>query len=141
MRTAFSTAVHGRAPRGAIGVLLGAALLSGCGYFPVPPDPIRLVDSPAEVSTCRRLGSVGTARTDGEGPFRFDELTVAVPAVGRLAGPRAPIDPTPDGPNLAVRLNVMRDAALALRASDLLLVRRRGRDWAYVEGVAYRCRY
>lgn len=131
-------------PLALLGVALLSGLVSGCGYFPVPPDPIRLVDSAAEVSTCRRLGSVGVVRTDGEAPLRYDDLTVAVPA----ADPRAAGWPgvsvrrvtSADGPNLAVRLNLMRDAALALRASDLLLARRRGRDWSYVEGIAYRCR-
>lgn len=123
----------------ALAILL-AATAGGCGYFPVPPDPIRLVDSPAEVSTCRRLASLGTVRTDGEEPYRYDELTVAVPG----AGPRPGLivgSAGPEGPNLAVRINAMRDAALALGATDLLLSRRRGRDWSYVEGIGYRCRY
>ena len=33
----------------------------------------------------------------------------------------------------------MRDGALALGATDLLLSRRIYRDWSYVEGIAYAC--
>lgn len=117
------------------------ALAAGaCSYVPVPPDPIRYVTSPADVSRCRKLGNVGFARTDGVGPYRFSDRTVPV-----LATPGASDIPRPiptgeiSGPNFAVTLEVMRDAALSLGASDLLLSRRIFRDWSYVAGIAYSC--
>ena len=121
-----------------------ASLAGGCAYYPVPPDPIRIIDSPAEVSTCRRLGSTGApVRTDGRGPFSYSEITTLVPAPGPT-GFGAPVGvpavgvPAGDA-HFSQRLNAMRDAAVALGATDLLLVRRRLRDWSYVEGVAYLC--
>lgn len=126
--------------------LLGAVSLGGCGYFPVPGDPIRILTSPAEVSVCHRLGSVGYARTDGTGRYDFSQITVAVPgyptgrpAVGEF-GPSPYGNEIVGGGNFAVRLNVMRDAALAIGASDLLLSRKIYRDYSYVEGIAYSCR-
>lgn len=123
--------------------LLGGGLLSGCGYFPVPPDPIRIVDSPADVGACRRLGSTGPAvRTDGRGPFLYGAITEAV----RVDSPAATVFGGPglasrDMDHFGQRLNMMRDVALNMGATDLLLVRRRLRDWSYVEGVAYFCRH
>jgi len=117
-----------------------ALALGACGYVPVPPDPIRYVTSPADVMSCRRLGNVGYTRTDGVGPYSFSDLTVPV-----LTRPRPGDRPNPipsgeiRGPNFAVTLEVMRDAALSLGASDLLLTRRFYHDWSYVSGTAYRC--
>ncbi len=123
--------------------LLGAGFLAGCGYFPAPPDPIRLVDSPTDVARCRSLGSVGgPIRTDGSGPYIFGALTTPV----RASSPAAVPPPggwgvLPEADNFAVRLEPLRDEALRRGATDLLLVRRVKRDWSYVEGVAYRCPY
>ena len=115
--------------------------LGGCSYVPTAADPIRYITSPAEVSACRRLTSVGLARTDGESQFELLELTGAAP------GQNLPYTYGPPlagreivGPNFAARLNVMRDAAISLGATDLLLTRRIYRDWSYVEGIAYVCR-
>lgn len=129
--------------RRALGVILAGTIgLGGCAYFPRDPDPIRIVDSPADVGACRRLGSTGApVRTDGKQPYFYGSLTKVVPAGSPAAAPAFGtfgVQPTSD--NLAVRLDGMRDAALALGATDLLLVRRTYRDWSYVEGVAYRCR-
>ena len=125
-------------------VLIAATGLAGCGYMPVPPDPIRYVTSPAEVSTCRKLGGVGFARTDGQGPYNFGDLTVPAPAYLAPAYPPERVGyglPSGEivGRNFAVRIEVMRDGALALGATDLLLSRRIYRDWSYVEGIAYAC--
>lgn len=130
--------------RNLILALCGAFSLGGCGYYPVPPDPIRIMTSPSEVSTCRRLGSVGFARTDGEGPFTYNNITMAVPSFlvdQPTYGQYAPYSAGQEiqGQNFAVRLNFMRDAALALGASDLLLKRRFYQDYSYVEGTAYGC--
>ena len=125
-------------------VLAGAAAVSGCSYFPTPPDPIRYVTSPADVVVCRRLGSVGIARTDGVGPFDYSVITVVEPEDGQphaepLAAALGWSGREIPGPNFAVRLNVMRDSALALGATDLLLSRRFYHDYSYVEGIAYDC--
>ena len=114
--------------------------LGGCGYVPIPADPIRYVTSPADVMSCRKLGAVGFARTDAtNGPYSFTDRTVIVPAFG----PPASISAFPvgeiEGPNFAVRLETMRDAAFSLGATDLLLTRRIYRDWSYVSGTAYLC--
>lgn len=122
-------------------VPLGLALAVGaCAYVPIPPDPIRYVNSPVDVKNCRKLGPVGYSRTDGVGPYRFSDRTIAVLAYPRPSDVAHPI-PRGEilGPNFAVTLEVMRDSALALGASDLLLSRRIYRDWSYVAGTAYRC--
>ncbi len=121
--------------------MLVATLVAGCGYFPVPPAPLRLVDSPADVATCRSLGKVGgPIRTDGRGPYVYGALTTPVPA----SSPDAVPPPggwgvLPKADNFAVRLEPLRDEALRRGATDLLLIRRPYRDWSWVEGVAYRC--
>ncbi|HMO29603.1 hypothetical protein [Enterovirga sp.] len=117
-----------------------ALATGGCGYIAVPPDPIRYVTSPADVASCRRLGAVGYTRTDGVGPYRFSDLTTPVLSYPRPGDTAHPI-PSGEivGPNFAVTLEVMRDAALSLGASDLLLSRRIYHDWSYVAGTAYRC--
>lgn len=124
-----------------VGLAAVTTCLSGCGYFPVPPDPIRIVTSPAEVSVCRRLGSVGVTRTDGTGPFNYGDVTVAVPTNSLSAyDARTLAARQVVGDNFGVRLNLMRDAALNLGATDLLLSRRIYRDYSFVEGIAYICR-
>jgi hypothetical protein len=131
-----------RSPRFLRFAALGLALATGaCGYVPVPPDPIRYVVSPTDISSCRRLGDVGYTRTDGVGPYRFSDRTIPVLTTPLPGDIRRPI-PTGEivGPNFAVTLEVMRDAALALGATDLLLTRRIYKDWSYVSGTAYRCR-
>ena len=122
-----------------LGILIGASLLGGCAYFPTPPDPIRYVDSPADVALCRRLGPVsGAVPTHGTAPLVISSLTVAVPAPAVSGTPLPPAPPS--GPGFVYELNAMRDRAQALGATDLYL-RRLNRDWSYVEGVAYRCRH
>lgn len=122
--------------------LLLLACVGGCNYYPVPLDPIRYGTSPAEVSTCRRLGDVGLARTDGGGLYRYDFRTVLVPQSAPSYATPGPATAGGEiqGENFAYRLERMRDSALSLGATDLLLSRRIYHDWSYVEGVAYRCR-
>ena len=36
---------------------LAATLLAGCSYFPTPPHPVRLNDSPTDVAACRSLAA------------------------------------------------------------------------------------
>lgn len=117
---------------------LVATTLAGCGFY--PPDPIRYRTSTADVSICHKLGSVGLSRTDGQ-TSTFADVTEILPQLspdppGYRGGPGGEVA----GPNFAFRLDVMRDAALGLGATDLLLARRIYRDWSYVEGIAYRCR-
>ena len=121
--------------------LIGVSLLSGCGYFPTPPDPIRLGDSPVDVAACHSLGSVGgPIRTDGRGPYLYGALTTPVRTSSPAAiAPHGGWGVQPEADNFAVRIQPLRDEALRRGATDLLLVRRIKRDWSYVEGVAYRC--
>ena len=119
--------------------LIGASLLSGCGYFPTPPDPIRLVDSPVDVAACLSLGPVGgPIRTDGRGPYLYGALTTPVRASAAVAPPGG-WGVQPEAENFAVRIQPLRDEALRRGGTDLLLTRRIKRDWSYVEGTAYRC--
>lgn len=122
--------------------LIGASLLAGCGYFPTPPDPIRIVVSPVDVAACRSLGRVGgPIRTDGIAPYKFGSLTYPVRATSPEAvTPLGGYGVLPESVNLAVALEPLRDEALRRGGTDLLLTRRIRRDWSYVEGSAYRCR-
>jgi hypothetical protein len=121
-------------------MLIGASLLGGCSYFPIPPDPIRIVDSPSDVAACRNLGVVSLpVPTNGTWPVVISSLTVAPPR-GTVITSAPPTGGEPSGPGFVYSLNAMRDAALARGATDLLL-RRVRRDWSFVEGVAYRCRH
>jgi hypothetical protein len=106
---------------------------------------LQIVDSPADVATCRRLGVVSEVLpTNGTAPIVISSRTVAVradaangPVVNVGGGIPAPAPPS--GPGFEYALEAMRDRALALGATDLYL-RRVNRDWSYVEGVAYFCR-
>lgn len=123
-----------------VAALGGAMLLAGCAYFPVPPDPIRIVDSRADVGTCRSLGIVGgPVSTDGQAPYLYGSLTTPVPAGSPAASAFWGFGTQPASSNLAVKLEPLRDEALRRGATDLLLVRKGRRDWSLVEGVAYRC--
>ena len=117
---------------------LSASLLGACAYVPTPPDPIRIVDSTADVFACRRLGPVGDpVATNGTAEVIFSSRTFALRAAPGAVSVPAPL--APSGPGFEYSLEAMRDRALALGATDLLL-RRVYRDWSYVQGVAYRCR-
>lgn len=122
-------------------VVLAATFLTGCSYFPTPPHPIRLNDSPTDVAACRSLGSVGgPIRTDGNGPYVYGALTRPAPAGSPAASPAfGTFGVQPEADNFAVRLLPLRDEVLRRGGTDLLLVRRIKPDWSYVEGVAYRC--
>lgn len=119
--------------------LLGAGLVSGCVYTPVPREQIRLVDSPAEVSRCTSLGTLGEpVRTDGKQPLLFNSLvTPPLPSSSFLGA----YETDPSRPDLAGQIDAMRDTALSRGANTLLLTRRILRDWSYVQGTAYRCRH
>lgn len=124
-----------------VGAALGGAmLLAGCAYFPVPPDPIRIVDSRADVGRCRSLGVVGgPVSTDGQAPYLYGSLTTPVRPGSPAAAPIGGFGTLPTSNNLAVKLEPLRDEALRRGATDLLLLRKGRRDWALLEGVAYRC--
>ena len=123
-------------------IFVSAGLLGGCAYYPVPPDPIRVVDNAVELAGCRSLGKVaGPIRTDGQGPFRYGALTYVVPADSPDAvPPPGGFGVGPESVNLAVALQPARDEAVRRGATDLLLSRRIRRDWSYLDAVAYRCR-
>jgi hypothetical protein len=130
-----------------LAIPLAAALLGGCAYFPTPPRPLQIVDSPADMASCRRLGVVSEVLpTNGTAPVVISSRTAAVradapgasgPVVNFGGGIPAPAPPS--GPGFEYALEAMRDRALALGATDLYL-RRVNRDWSYVQGVAYFCR-
>lgn len=92
-------------------VLLMAAAglsLAACSTYhrPSPEERIHIVDSPADIRACRRLGTVsGTV---------------------------------PTSPGFEAHIDAMLTGTVALGGTDLFL-RRTSSDWAYVQGVAYRC--
>lgn len=108
--------------RTALTAALFAAALGGCAA--IPSEPVRIVDSRADVAACRSLGTMGP-------PVRTD-------SVGAIAGD-ANHTPYVAG-EFGERLQAMRAAANEQGATDLLLVRRPYRDWSFVQGIAYRCR-
>jgi hypothetical protein len=87
---------------------VAASSLTACStyYRPSPQERIHIVDSPADIRSCRRLGPVS-----------------AVVATG---------------PGFEAQINAMLSGTVALGGTDLFL-RRTSSDWAYVQGVAYRC--
>lgn len=121
--------------------VLALLTLAGCGYFPTPPHPVRLNDSPTDLAACRSLGSVGgPIRTDGDGSYRYGALTRPAPVGSPAASPAfGTFGVQPEADNFAVRLLPLRDETLRRGGTDLLLVRRIRPDWSYVEGIAYRC--
>ena len=113
-----------RMRRGTILSAAMAAALGGCAA--IPSEPVRIVDSRADVAVCRSLGRLGPpVRTDGAPGSNGVVPVVDAGMIDRDFG---------------ARLQAMREAAYARGATDLLLVRRPYRDWSYVEGTAYRCR-
>lgn len=97
-------------PKSPIAALLAALAstlaLAACAYHPSLEDQILIVDSPADVRTCRRLGTVSRV--------------------------------VPTGPEFEPVLEAMVAQTAALRGTDLFLSRS-SRDWAAVQGIAYRC--
>jgi hypothetical protein len=92
-------------------VLLMAAVassLAACStyYRPSPEERIHIVDSPADIRACRRLGAVSGM--------------------------------VPTSPGFEAQINAMLTGTVALGGTDLFL-RRTASDWAFVQGVAYRC--
>ena len=91
-------------------LLYGAAALSlaACStvYRPSPEERVSIVDSPADLTACRRLGTVSGI--------------------------------VPTSPGFEAHVDAMLTATVALGGTDLFL-RRTSSDWAYVQGVAYRC--
>jgi hypothetical protein len=92
-------------------LMAAAALsLSACStyYRPSPEERIHIMDSPADIRACRRLGAVSGI--------------------------------VPTSPGFQAQIDAMLTATVALGGTDLFL-RRTSSDWAYVQGVAYRCRF
>jgi hypothetical protein len=90
-------------------LMAAAALsLSACStyYRPSPEERIHIMDSPADIRACRRLGAVSGI--------------------------------VPTSPGFQAQIDAMLTATVALGGTDLFL-RRTSSDWAYVQGVAYRC--
>jgi hypothetical protein len=44
-----------------VGAFLALGVVSGCAYRPYPPELVRIVDSVADVRSCRHLGPVSPA--------------------------------------------------------------------------------
>ena len=67
-----------------IAALACASALAACAYRPTPEDTIFIVDSPVDVTSCRRLGSVSDTVPTGPG---FDvPLELMVRRTAELGG-------------------------------------------------------
>ncbi len=112
--------------RATIGTIWPAALvglaLGACSA--IPTEPVRVNEGVADLTTCRRIGSLGE-------PVRADPGAAAVGLRGPVPGPQGTLDASIAG---------WRQAAVAAGATDILLTKRFYRDWSYVEPVGYVCR-
>jgi hypothetical protein len=102
---------------------LVALAASACAYRPEPTELVKIVDSPADVRVCTRLGEV------------------------------SPVTPTTPGTNTSLYIGFgttlghstfgyatedMLQATVALGGTHLYL-QRVSEDWSLVRGIAYRC--
>jgi len=95
---------------------------SACAYRPEPTDLVHIVDSPADVRTCTRLGEVSpVVSTAGTGAPLYIGFgaTLGTPAFGAAN-------------------ESMLESTLALGGTHLYL-QQVSTDWSQVRGVAYRC--
>jgi hypothetical protein len=92
---------------------------SACAYR---PEPVMIVDSPADVRVCTRLGDVSpVVSTEGTGS------PVYLGAGLRLGNT-----------GFGYAIEEMREATVALGGTHLLM-NRQAADWSLVRGIAYRC--
>lgn len=102
---------------------LVALAASACAYRPEPTELVHIVDSPADVRACTRLGEVSpVVSTDAQAKTSLYVgfgATLGTPAFGSAT-------------------EEMLGTTVALGGTHLYL-QRTSADWSLVRGVAYRC--
>ncbi|MBL0403086.1 hypothetical protein JKG68_03825 [Microvirga aerilata] len=101
---------------------LVALAASACAYRPEPTELVKIVDSPADIRACTRLGEVSPV-TPTTGTHAQVNVAFGV-TVGRSTFGRATDD--------------MLQATVALGGTHLYL-QQVSQDWSLVRGIAYRC--
>ena len=102
---------------------LVALAASACAYRPEPTELIHIVDSPADVRVCTRLGAVSppTPTTPGTNTSLYVGFGVTL-----------------GNSTFGYAMEDMLQAAVGLGATHLYL-EKRSDDWSVVRGIAYRC--
>jgi hypothetical protein len=100
-----------------------ALTASACAYRPEPTELVKIVDSPADVRACTRLGEVSPVTPTT--PGTHTQINVGFgQTFGRSTFGRATQD--------------MLHATVALGGTHLYL-QQVSQDWSLVRGIAYRC--
>jgi hypothetical protein len=102
---------------------LVALAASACAYRPEPTELVKIVDSPADVRVCTRLGEVSPVTPTTPGTHRPHYLGFGT-TLGRSTFGYATED--------------MLQATVALGGTHLYL-QQVSHDWSLVRGIAYRC--
>ncbi len=102
---------------------LVALAASACAYRPEPTELVKIVDSPADVRVCTRLGEVSPVTPTTPGTHSQVNVGFGV-TLGRSTFGRATDD--------------MLQATVALGGTHLYL-QQVSQDWSLVRGIAYRC--
>ena len=102
---------------------LVALAASACTYRPEPTELVKIVDSPADVRVCTRLGEVSPVTPTTPGTHTQVNVGFGV-TLGRSTFGRATDD--------------MLQATVALGGTHLYL-QKVSEDWSLVRGIAYRC--
>lgn len=102
---------------------LVALAASACAYRPDPTELVKIVDSPADVRVCTRLGEVSPVTPTTPGTHTQVNIGFGV-TLGRSTFGRATDD--------------MLQATVALGGTHLYL-QKVSEDWSLVRGIAYRC--
>ena len=102
---------------------LVALAASACAFRPEPTELVKIVDSPADVRVCARLGEVSPVVPTTSGAHRPVNIGFGV-TLGRSAFGSA--------------LEDMLQATVALGGTHLYL-QQVSHDWSLVRGSAYRC--
>jgi hypothetical protein len=101
---------------------LVALAASACAYRPTPTELVKIVDSPADVRTCTRLG----------------EVSPVIPTTGTGAPPYVGFGVTLGTPAFGAATEDMLEATVALGGTHLYM-QKNSADWSLVRGIAYRC--
>jgi hypothetical protein len=101
---------------------LVALAASACAYRPEPTELVKIVDSPADVRVCTRLGEVSPV-TSTEGT----NTPVYLGAGARIGNT-----------SFGYATEAMLQATVALGGTHLYM-QRNSPDWTLVRGIAYRC--
>lgn len=100
-----------------------ALAASACAYRPDPTELVKIVDSPADVSACTRLGEVSPVTPTTPGTHRPVNVGFGL---------------TLGSSTFGYAVEDMLQATVALGGTHLYL-QQVSADWSLVRGIAYRC--